>query len=168
MEKTGITRRIDELGRIVIPKEIRKNLKINSSDELEISIVDGNLVLSKFDGLETDRFIKILLNSIGKETKKHVLFTSKDKVIDGNVKNIADMTLSEYTVDVLFKRQSVAKYKDMVNLFGMDEELAYIIEPLIINGDLIGSIILYSNEEIDNKDKYIMQFSKRILENYLE
>ena len=44
MENIGITRRIDELGRIVIPKEIRKNLKIKSSDELEIKVIDNKVI----------------------------------------------------------------------------------------------------------------------------
>ena len=170
MEKSGITRRIDELGRIVIPKEIRKNLKINSSDELEIKIINGNLVLSKMESLETDRVITNLVFAINKETKKNILITSKDNIIDGKIndRNIHDLLLSDYALKIINKRQSVSGFKDNVNLFNKEEELSYVIEPLIINGDLVGSIILYSEENIESKDKEIIAFCKRFLENYLE
>ena len=44
-----MTRRIDELGRLVIPKEIRKNLKIKDNDQVEISVVDNKIVLCKYE-----------------------------------------------------------------------------------------------------------------------
>ncbi|MGG6546735.1 UNVERIFIED_CONTAM: AbrB/MazE/SpoVT family DNA-binding domain-containing protein, partial [Prevotella sp. 15_C9] len=49
MKATGIVRRIDELGRIVVPKEIRKNLRIREGDPMEIyTAADGEVVLKKF------------------------------------------------------------------------------------------------------------------------
>ena len=48
MKSTGVVRRIDELGRIVLPKEMRKMLKIKSGDNLEIFMSDGDIVLSKY------------------------------------------------------------------------------------------------------------------------
>ena len=48
MKTTGIIRRIDELGRIVIPKELRKNLKIGNGDSLEILIDGEDIVLKKY------------------------------------------------------------------------------------------------------------------------
>ena len=57
--KSGMVRRIDELGRIVIPKEIRKNLKLNTGDVLEIFIEDNRIYLKRFStilGLQEDLF----------------------------------------------------------------------------------------------------------------
>ena len=48
MKNTGIVRNIDELGRIVIPKEIRKCLEIETNDPLEISAVDGRIIIQKY------------------------------------------------------------------------------------------------------------------------
>ena len=48
MKNTGVSRRIDELGRIVIPKEIRNSLDINSYDLVQISVENNNIVLSKY------------------------------------------------------------------------------------------------------------------------
>lgn len=47
MKNTGIVRKVDELGRVVIPKEIRNKFQIKENTELEIFIVDGNIVLRK-------------------------------------------------------------------------------------------------------------------------
>ena len=48
MKATGVVRRIDDLGRIVIPKEIRRNFKINEGDSLEIFVDDGDIILKKY------------------------------------------------------------------------------------------------------------------------
>ena len=52
MKTTGIVRRIDELGRIVIPKEMRKNLRIKTGDNLEIMVNDDTIVLKKSSEIE--------------------------------------------------------------------------------------------------------------------
>jgi len=49
MKSTGIIRKIDELGRIVIPMELRKTFGIDCKDSLEIYVEDGNIVLSKYE-----------------------------------------------------------------------------------------------------------------------
>lgn len=49
MKSTGIIRRIDDLGRVVIPKEIRRNLGIYEGEPLEIYLVDGGVVFRKFE-----------------------------------------------------------------------------------------------------------------------
>ena len=83
MKVTGIVRRIDELGRIVIPKEIRKNLRIQDGESMEIVIVDdGNIllkrymVMNKLEGLSQN-----FTDAIYGLVKKNVLITDIDKVI---------------------------------------------------------------------------------------
>lgn len=49
MKATGIIRRVDDLGRIVIPKEIRKSMKISEGDPLEIFVENGYICLRKYD-----------------------------------------------------------------------------------------------------------------------
>ena len=48
MKKTGMTRPIDEVGRIVLPKEIRQKMDLKTKDELEISVEDDKIILRKF------------------------------------------------------------------------------------------------------------------------
>ncbi len=172
MENTGITRRIDDLGRIVIPKEIRKNLRIKDNDELEISILNDKILLSKFDYLKKDKVISCLLYCIGKKINHNVLFTSRDKVIDYYLfhKNeVKIIELNDKIISLIDERKfTTSDLNGNVSLSSEEIDLQYIICPLIINGDLIGSIILYSEDEINKKDELLIEFSKIFLEIYLE
>ena len=171
MENTGITRRIDDLGRIVIPKEIRKNLKIRDSDELEINVIDNKIVLKKYDSLKKDNVITCLLYTIGRHLNKNVLYTSREKVIDAYLKGkrtIINNDLSSDLIHIIESRKNVTSDLCKFSITDEIEEISYIICPLIINGDLIGSIILYDDVNNSNYDEQIMKFSKFFLENYLE
>ena len=80
--KTGMIRRIDELGRIVIPKEIRKSLKLNMGDIVEIFVEDNKIMLKRFStmlGLEEDLFN--IAKVINETTNASVLFVDGDNVL---------------------------------------------------------------------------------------
>ena len=79
---TGIIRRIDELGRIVIPKEIRKNLRIKTGDNLEILVENENITLRKYSQIEniTD-MATIYAESFYQVLKYNVIVTYTDNVI---------------------------------------------------------------------------------------
>ena len=76
MKTTGVIRRIDELGRIVIPKEIRKNLRIKNGDSLEIFLESDNIILKKYSQLETIENVSVdyveAFNSIIKHNNKTI------------------------------------------------------------------------------------------------
>lgn len=172
MKQSGLTRRIDELGRIVIPKEIRKNLKIRDSDELEISVKDGNIILNKYEVIEKDKTITSLLQTISKTCKKDILFTSKDKIIDYSLESknkINDLELSNSIIKIIENRQQVSNDFTKLCITKNILDISYIINPIIINGDLLGSLILYSEkDDINDLDKDIISFSNLFLEKYLE
>ena len=75
MTKIGITRRIDELGRIVIPKEIRKNLKIRESDEIDISLDGNSIILNKHEINSDDKLINLIVEVMSKYLKCNVLLS---------------------------------------------------------------------------------------------
>jgi len=162
MAKTGMTRRIDELGRLVIPKEIRKNLKIKDNDQVEITIVDNKIILNKYDNLNKDRIINILLNCLKKTINKNILFTSRDKIIDYAYINkdiVSDKVLNEDMVNIIENRKDIYEYHYNDKIFS--------IYPLIINGDLYGSLIIYGNFW-NNNEISMIEFVRKFLENYLE
>ena len=65
MKSTGVLRRIDSLGRVVLPKEIRKTLKLNSGDLLQIFVEKEKIVFEKYSPLSTfDRTTASVLNSV--------------------------------------------------------------------------------------------------------
>ena len=82
MKETGVSRRIDELGRIVIPKEIRKNLKIREGDQMEFYVEKEYVVLRKQSSLKgIDEDIEHLLEVLYRKLNKEVLLTDLDKVL---------------------------------------------------------------------------------------
>ena len=164
MKKTGITRRIDSLGRIVIPKEIRNNLKIKDSDELEINIVNDKIILNKFENIKKDKAVSCLLKTTARLLKKSVYFTSKEKIIDYYILNsniINNLDLNE-------KIMKIIENRDTVSFLDETEKKYYVVSPLIIHGDLLGSIVLCSDININDKDEVFIRFLKDFLENYLE
>lgn len=72
MKTTGIVRRVDELGRIVIPKEIRTRMKMDSGDLVDICVNDEQVVLSKFHPLERN---SQLISSFCDSLKKPIIVT---------------------------------------------------------------------------------------------
>src|SRR3954470_6978708 len=83
MKATGIVRRIDDLGRVVIPKEIRRTLRIREGDPLEIFVDrDGEVILKKYSPIgELGDFAKEYAESLS-ETLGHItLITDRDVVI---------------------------------------------------------------------------------------
>ena len=170
MEKSYITRRIDELGRFVIPKEIRNNLKIKDNDQLEISVINNKIVLNKYENVQKDSIISKILNSIKKELNKNVLFTSRDSIVDYTLLNreiIDNYALSSEIMNIIENRKCINNYGNLT-LNSVSINVYYLVNPIIINGDIYGSIIIYGNEEISDKDRYIITFVNNFLENYLE
>ena len=83
MKATGVVRRIDDLGRIVIPKEIRRTLRIKEGDPLEIfTEKDGDIILKKYSPIgELTNFATEYVESLNKITGHIALITDRDTVI---------------------------------------------------------------------------------------
>ena len=163
MVNTGITRRIDELGRLVIPKEIRRNLKIKDNDQIEINVIDEKIILNKYENMNIDKNVVLIINLLRKVINKNILFTSRDKILNYALikkEKIDDVELNKDIMNIIENRN------DVVNI--SIKNYIYTINPIIINGDLYGSLISYSDDEINDQELAIIKFSKLILENYLE
>ena len=83
MKSTGVVRRIDDLGRIVIPKEIRRSLRIREGDSLEICS-DGpeGITLRKYSQVETiESFINQYVDAIYQSSKKEIIVTDTERII---------------------------------------------------------------------------------------
>jgi len=74
MKTTGVVRRIDELGRIVVPKEMRRTLRIREGDSLEISSDNDTIVLKKYSLVESvDNFITQYVEAVHLSSKKEII-----------------------------------------------------------------------------------------------
>ena len=156
MKATGIVRRIDELGRVVIPKEIRRTLRIKEGDPLEIFTDRDELMLKKYSPIATlERFSNATARSLHDLSGKLAVIMDTDEVLYayGEGKRELDgKHLSEEMDKILRERRShVANAVDgdkMVSpVRGSSEEYtAQIIVPIIANGDCLGAISLLSKE----------------------
>lgn len=160
MKATGIVRRIDDLGRVVIPKEIRRTLRIREGDPLEIFVDrDGEVILKKYSPIgELGEFAKEYADSLYEAVGHTALIADRDSVIA-----VAGAPKKEYlnkSVGSLVERAMEDRKSLVVNkpgdgkvrgsLIGDEEDdsrfSAYVVSPIISGGDPIGAVIICSRE----------------------
>jgi AbrB family transcriptional regulator (stage V sporulation protein T) len=159
MKATGIVRRIDDLGRIVIPKEIRRTLRIREADPLEIyTDREGEIILKKYSPIgEMGTFAKQYAESMAQVSGHIAMISDRDQFIavSGGMKNILGKSISKDLEEKINNRESVIAAKGDRNFIPVcreteDEYQHEAISPIICEGDVIGSVILL---ETDHKSK---------------
>lgn len=157
MKATGIVRRIDDLGRVVIPKEIRKTLRIREGDPLEIfTDRDGGVILKKYSPIEElSDFSKEYAESLQQAIGNIVLICDKDAFISAcgvAKKEYIDKKISPELEKVLDDRKGLCITDKSEFLQLCDEEnlnskySSQVISPIIADGDAIGAVIILSKE----------------------
>ena len=147
---SGIIRRIDELGRIVIPKEIRKNLRIKNGDNLEILVEGEDITLRKYSQIENAMdMAMVYAESFYQVLKYNVIVTDTDKIvaIAGPLsKKYLNMGVSEVVERMIERRDCFVerKKKEIEISPGLSEFGYYTMSTIINNGDSIGSVIILS------------------------
>lgn len=170
MKATGIIRRIDDLGRIVIPKEIRKKLKINDGENIEIYISDEKIILQKYSNIKNIKDIaQNLTDSIYSVLKDDVIITDTEMVISASGKyrkNLINKKISNELINMMNKKDN--NIHDNINIVN-DIEIAenFKINVITENGDIKGSIILISNNITKEKEQ-IININTTFLNKYLE
>lgn len=174
MKSTGIVRRIDELGRLVIPKEIRKNLHIREGESVEIYTDSENIILRKFSIIKNvSEVAQNYVDSIYSILKTNIIITDSSNIIAVNNKNkklLLNGHLSNYLISLLKSREILCENNfhklEITNQYMC--ECYYFINPIIIDGDIVGLIILYDeNKIISNEKKEFINFCTMFLQNYL-
>ena len=154
MECKGIVRRVDELGRIVLPREMRKSLNIRVGSKLEIGIVDGNkFLLTKYSEMVSlKEYSDAVATAIGVSIEHDVLITDMENVLSSNRKRYINKLLNEEVQELIYKKDIVIKKQDdgseMLEFFTntQNEYCCQLIVPIIKDGDSIGSIIILASE----------------------
>lgn len=175
MQTTGVVRRIDELGRIVIPKEIRKTLYIRNGENIEISVENDRIVLKKYSIIKKiSDFAQDFADSINSFIKHNVIITDTDSVIavSGSLKKeYNNQLLNDNMVSFISRRQSILeKYKKSLSIIDdKNLECTYVIKPIIVSGDVIGMLIILSlDEQINELDEKIAGIAVSFFNKYLE
>lgn len=154
MEGKGIVRRVDELGRIVLPREMRKMLNIRVGNKLEISIVDCNkFLLSKYsDIVSLKEYGDAVASAIGVSVEHDVLISDMERIVSSNRKKYANKELTEEVQELIYNKEIVIKKQDngseMIDFFvgTANEFCCQLIVPIVKDGDAIGSIIILVSE----------------------
>ncbi|AKS37058.1 stage VI sporulation protein D [Anoxybacillus gonensis] len=155
MKATGIVRRIDDLGRVVIPKEIRRTLRIREGDPLEIFVDrDGEVILKKYSPIsELGDFAKEYAEALFDSLGQPVLICDRDvfiAVAGGSKKEYLNKSVSELVEKVMEDRQSVLHTEETNVSFAQAHEehmQSYVIAPIIAGGDPIGAVIIFSKDK---------------------
>ncbi|MCD8371057.1 MAG: stage V sporulation protein T [Clostridiales bacterium] len=156
MKATGIVRRIDDLGRVVIPKEIRKTLRLREGTPLEIfTDREGEIILKKYSPMvELTAFAGQYAESMAQATGLMVCITDHDQVIavaGGPKKELLLRNISSQLETVMNERETVLATKDDKRFIPLcteeiDGVTAQVIVPIISEGDAIGAVAILGKE----------------------
>lgn len=153
MKSTGIIRRIDELGRVVIPKEIRKNLNLKDGTEIEIYTSDETLILQKHSSMQNLQTLSyqtasVLRDTLGLDT----LVVDTEKVIVANsvYRKMTGKKLSVRFVEILSRRTCKIYGDELGEIVEADDVLytSVAVAPVVVSGDLVGGIICFSTKYV--------------------
>ncbi|MCH5271444.1 MAG: stage V sporulation protein T [Lachnospiraceae bacterium] len=155
MKATGIVRRIDDLGRIVIPKEIRRTLRIRESDPLEIfTDREGEIILKKYSPIgEMTTFARQYAESLSQVSGHAALIADRDQFIavSGGYKHFLGKSISKQLEEKITERETVIAMKEEKEFIpiteeGTDEYQQEALTPIICAGDVIGAVVLLEND----------------------
>ena len=158
MKATGIVRRIDDLGRVVIPKEIRRTLRIREGDPLEIfTDREGEIILKKYSPIgELTEFAGEYVESLFDTTRHIAVITDRDGVIavsGSSKKDYLEKRLSPELEKIIEGREvymtsaNAKPIRITANEFNPDNYTSQVISPILVHGDPIGAVMLLSKEK---------------------
>ena len=154
MKATGIVRRVDDLGRIVIPKEIRRTLKIREGDPLEIyTEKDGGVIFRKYSPMgDMQDFAVQFCESIGAATGYVAAVSDRDSIIalsGAPKRELLDKPNSQ-ELDRIMEQRKNYRYESgdskLPAAEGADKYHLGVAAPIVCQGDLMGCVMLLIGE----------------------
>ncbi len=180
MKATGIVRRIDDLGRVVIPKEIRRTMRIREGDPLEIFTErDGEVIFKKYSPIgELGEFASCYAETLAKTSGLPVVITDKDSVIavsGAPKKELVEKRISE-DVEKMLEKKIVFAIETGENtgvpvVDGSEKYFAGVVAPIVSEGDTIGSVMMVSDKEtmpVGEVEKKLCQSAAGFLGKHME
>ena len=181
MKATGIVRRIDDLGRVVIPKEIRRTMRIREGDPLEIfTDREGEVIFKKYSPIgELNTLASQYAQALNRTCTLNIVITDRDSVIaHAGVpkKDYQDKPLSKAIEEIIESRTLYTHEAGKEKLTVIDEATEFyasVVMPIITEGDIIGCVASLQNEakerEIDSEtEKKLVQTAAAFLSKQLE
>ncbi len=176
MQTTGIVRRIDDLGRVVIPKEIRKTLRIREGDPLEIYTNKEELVFKKFSPMASLKAnAQLVCEELSRFSGRDCFILDGDGIIcvsNSKYKEIIGVIMSDEMSKILNNRRNfiVSSGEDgkSIKIYKGDENEYenQMIIPILSNGDLFGGIVLFDKQRdkrFNSLDEKMVMFGASLL-----
>jgi len=179
MKATGIVRRIDDLGRVVIPKEIRRTMRIREGDPLEIyTDADGEVIFKKYSPIgELSPFATQYAEVLSRSSNLPVLVSDRDHIVAVSgisKKEFLERRVSPSLEELMENRKSYAmKMSDIKQIFPIEgiNRGAGVIVPILASGDVTGSVILLlpeNNTAPNESDIKLVQVASAFLGRQME
>lgn len=148
MNPTGIIRKIDDLGRIVLPKELRRHLNINTGDDFQIILDNNRIILERYSYLKSyEKDILKIIESFTEVTNYDINLVINNEIVNKNNSKILENIINIISERKLYVKEEVQNYKISNDVI---KEGKIVIFPIVINSDLLGSIIIISKDNINN------------------
>ena len=152
MKATGIVRRIDDLGRVVIPKEIRRTMRIREGDPLEIyTNAGGEVIFKKYSPIgELSMFASQYAEALAAATRLSVIICDRDHCIAAagvSKKETLERRITPDLEQIIEERKAVSYTSDenRLALEGVERNIC-VAAPIIISGDVSGAVVMLSSE----------------------
>ncbi|MBO4897663.1 MAG: stage V sporulation protein T [Clostridia bacterium] len=154
MKATGIVRRIDDLGRVVIPKEIRRTHRIGEGCPLEIfTNREGEVIFKKYSPIgELSDFAASYAEALSKTAGFPVCITDKDNIIAVSgvpKRELTEKRVSHELENIMNEKTQFIKRdtdgKEVTVADGSEKYFAKVVVPIISEGDSIGSVVMFSD-----------------------
>ncbi len=179
MKATGIVRRVDDLGRIVIPKEIRRTLRIREGDPLEIyTEKDGGVIFRKYSPMgDLQEFAAQMCDSIGTATGRIAAVADRDAIIalSGAPKRELMDKPNSTELEKLMEQRKNYRYRTGEPMIraseGTEKYHLGVAAPILSQGDLMGCVLLLLNEgdnPLQEADQGLAQTAAAFLGKQLE
>lgn len=171
IKATGVVRRIDDLGRIVIPKEIRRTLKIREGDQLEILVDhDGYICLKKYSPLgDLSNIAYAYIDAIKKNMDKKIIVTDLENVIASSkelYKKIDNKAIAKELEEIILRKEEF-NTQNLKMTDDFSHEGICFVKPILSYGDVLGAIIVLSTDELSNEEIKQIDVLVSFFENYL-
>ena len=165
MNTSGIIRKIDELGRIVLPKELRRHLNINPGDDFQILLSEDKIILEKYSYLKSnEKDIVKVINGFIETSNDKILLIINNEIVNRNNDKILPEIIQIINKREIYRNNEIKNYKITNSVIENGRILIY---PLVLNSDLYGALIIVSIDNIEKAleiaktlDNIIRQFYK--------
>lgn len=175
MQQKGMIRKIDELGRLVLPKEIRRNLRIKDGDYLEFIVHNEQLILKKYSKIkDLTAFSQELVDSVYQFLKHDIFIADNDRIVaysGERKKQFLGKDISISLENSINRRESLLEnhFKDLELIKDEIITCSYVSDTIVVDGEATGIIVMFSNDEkLTESDMRVVKILSSFLTKYLE